>query len=281
MVADLRCFDNTVRADMDMIANLHRIVVEVASIGLVRRSTGYQNNSIRGDVLQTRLWTYLITQPSPIRQYRPREITTACPGPVLLRSPRIMAPLAMIVFPPRIMFCGPAIVARLETLLPVSYILHMNKSFEILLDLLLVKLASNLLFRCTLRARSILDSPCLKYDKLKNECVMSERCDIKGFQAWWITWKLPRSARGMKPPSHLYAELWHNTLTLPNHHRPLHNNLCDSVSPFRKKTRNEGLNESIFSGKNGEICAHGAIWKRRTMVAQNRTPLSFYLHSHF
>ena len=39
MVADLRCFDNTVRADMDMIANLHRIVVEVASIGLVRWST--------------------------------------------------------------------------------------------------------------------------------------------------------------------------------------------------------------------------------------------------
>ena len=55
MVADLRCFDNTVRADMDMIANLHRVVVEVASIGLVRRSTGYQNNSIRGDVLQTGL----------------------------------------------------------------------------------------------------------------------------------------------------------------------------------------------------------------------------------
>ena len=75
-------------------------------------------------------------------------------------------------------------MARLETLLPVSYILHMNKSFEILLDLLLVKLVSNLLFRCTLHARSILDSPCLKYDKLKNECVMSERCDIKGFQAW-------------------------------------------------------------------------------------------------
>ena len=55
MVADLRCFDNTVRADMDMITNLHRIVVKVASIGLVRWSTGYQNNSIRGDVLQTRL----------------------------------------------------------------------------------------------------------------------------------------------------------------------------------------------------------------------------------
>ena len=55
MVADLRCFDNTVRADMDMITNLHRIVVKVASIGLVRWSTGYQNNSIRGDVLQIRL----------------------------------------------------------------------------------------------------------------------------------------------------------------------------------------------------------------------------------
>ena len=55
MVADLRCFDNTVRADMDMITNLHRIVVKVASIGLVRWSTGYQNSSIRGDVLQIRL----------------------------------------------------------------------------------------------------------------------------------------------------------------------------------------------------------------------------------
>ena len=55
MVADLRCFDNTVRADMDMIANLHWIVVEVASIVLVRWSTGYQNNSICGDVLQTGL----------------------------------------------------------------------------------------------------------------------------------------------------------------------------------------------------------------------------------
>lgn len=33
----------------------------------------------------------------------------------------MMAPLDMIVLPPRIMFCGPAIVARRETLLPVSF----------------------------------------------------------------------------------------------------------------------------------------------------------------
>ena len=68
----------------------------------------------------TRSIPYLMMQPSPTRQYLPREITTACPGPVLRRSPRMMAPFAMIVFPPRMMFCGPAMVARRETLLPVS-----------------------------------------------------------------------------------------------------------------------------------------------------------------
>jgi hypothetical protein len=62
-----------------------------------------------------------MTQPSPTRQYLPSEMTTACPGPVRLRSPRMMAPLEMMVLPPRIMFCGPAIVARRETLLPVSF----------------------------------------------------------------------------------------------------------------------------------------------------------------
>jgi len=62
-----------------------------------------------------------MTQPSPTKQYRPREITTACPGRDWRRSPRIIAPLEMMVLPPRIMFCGPAIVARLETLFPVSW----------------------------------------------------------------------------------------------------------------------------------------------------------------
>lgn len=33
----------------------------------------------------------------------------------------MMAPLDIIVLPPRMMFCGPAIVARRETLLPVSF----------------------------------------------------------------------------------------------------------------------------------------------------------------
>lgn len=65
--------------------------------------------------------TNLMMQPSPIRQYLPKDITTACPGPVLLRSPRMIAPLDMIVLPPRMIFCGPAIVARRETLLPVSF----------------------------------------------------------------------------------------------------------------------------------------------------------------
>lgn len=33
----------------------------------------------------------------------------------------MIAPLDMIVLPPRMIFCGPAIVARRETLLPVSF----------------------------------------------------------------------------------------------------------------------------------------------------------------
>lgn len=47
---------------------------------------------------------YLMTQPSPTKQYLPKEITTACPGPVRRRSPRIIAPLEIIVLPPRMMF---------------------------------------------------------------------------------------------------------------------------------------------------------------------------------
>ena len=63
-----------------------------------------------------------MTQPSPTRQYLPSEITTAWPGPVRLKSPRMIAPLDIIVLPPRMMFCGPAIVARRDTLFPVSWI---------------------------------------------------------------------------------------------------------------------------------------------------------------
>ena len=70
--------------------------------------------------------TYRITHPSPMRQYLPRDITTAWPGPVRRRSPRMMAPLAMMVFPPRMMFCGPEMVALRETLFPVSYTVCMH-----------------------------------------------------------------------------------------------------------------------------------------------------------
>lgn len=63
---------------------------------------------------------HLITHPSPMRQYRPSDITTAWPGPVRRRSPRMIAPLAMMVFPPSMMFCGPEMVALRETLFPVS-----------------------------------------------------------------------------------------------------------------------------------------------------------------
>lgn len=60
--------------------------------------------------------------PSPIRQYLPKEITTVCPLPVRLKSPRMIAPFEIIVFPPRIMFCGPAMIALRDTLFPVSWI---------------------------------------------------------------------------------------------------------------------------------------------------------------
>lgn len=66
--------------------------------------------------------TYRIMHPSPIKQYLPKEITTVCPLPVRLKSPRMIAPFEMIVFPPRIMFCGPAIIALRDTLFPVSWI---------------------------------------------------------------------------------------------------------------------------------------------------------------
>lgn len=104
-------------SDMNMVSYFHRIVIEISTIRFV-------GGPIRVLICYIFQWyekrTYLMTQPSPTRQYLPKEITTACPGPVRLRSPRIIAPLEMMVFPPRIIFCGPAIVARLETLLPVS-----------------------------------------------------------------------------------------------------------------------------------------------------------------
>jgi len=70
-----------------------------------------------------------MTHPSPTRQYLPNDITTACPGPVRLRSPRMIAPLEIMVFPPKMMFCGPAIVALRETLLPVSFMCVLYRSW--------------------------------------------------------------------------------------------------------------------------------------------------------
>ena len=64
--------------------------------------------------------TYRITHPSPIKQYLPREMTTVWPLPVRLKSPRMIAPFEMIVLPPRMIFCGPAMIALRDTLLPVS-----------------------------------------------------------------------------------------------------------------------------------------------------------------
>lgn len=83
-----------------MVSDLHRIVVEIAAICLVRWPTrAYVHKGRRAFVI-----AYLITQPSPTRQYLPKEITTACPGPVRLKSPRMMAPLEMIVLPPKMIF---------------------------------------------------------------------------------------------------------------------------------------------------------------------------------
>lgn len=58
---------------------------------------------VRANLLSSAM-THLIVQPSETRQYLPREMTTACPGPVLRRSPLMIAPLEMMVFPPRMMF---------------------------------------------------------------------------------------------------------------------------------------------------------------------------------
>lgn len=54
-----------------------------------------------------------MTVPSPMRQYRPREMTTDGfePAPDLRRSPRMIEWGWMMVLPPRMMFCGPWIVA--------------------------------------------------------------------------------------------------------------------------------------------------------------------------
>lgn len=105
---------------MHKVPDFHGIVVEVSSICLVWRSKyRYLQPS---ETSRRAVITYLITQLSPTTQYLPKEMTTACPGPVRLRSPRMIAELDIIVFPPRIMFCGPAIVALLDTLLPVSYV---------------------------------------------------------------------------------------------------------------------------------------------------------------
>ena len=123
MVPNRRSFNNTPSADMNMITDLHRIVVEVASVGFIWRPA-MKDHQLQFQCFHDSRVTHRTIHPSLIRQYLPREITTAWPGPVRLRSPRMIAVPEMIVFPPRMMFCGPAIVARRDTLLPVSYLVH-------------------------------------------------------------------------------------------------------------------------------------------------------------
>lgn len=116
VISYLCSFDDAVCAYVHMIAYLHGIVVEVASVCLVWRSAGAAQLcrwAIRADA-------YLMIQPSPTKQYLPSDMTTTCHGPVRLSSPRIIAPLDMIVLPPRIMFCGPAMVVILCYQCPVT-----------------------------------------------------------------------------------------------------------------------------------------------------------------
>jgi hypothetical protein len=114
VIPNRRGFHYRASTDVNVIAYFHGVVVEVPSVGLVRWSMGGEDSQSAG------LTTDLIIHPSPIRQYLPRDITTVWPGPVRRRSPLIIAPLAMIVLPPKMIFCGPAMVALRETLLPVS-----------------------------------------------------------------------------------------------------------------------------------------------------------------
>jgi hypothetical protein len=120
VISDGGCLDNRVGSDVDIVSDLHRIVVEISAVCFIWWS-GYSMRVAKWTTKRRKKGRDLMTHPSPTRQYRPKEMTTACPGPVRRRSPRIIAPLEMMVFPPRMMFCGPAIVARRDTLFPVSY----------------------------------------------------------------------------------------------------------------------------------------------------------------
>lgn len=120
MVADGCCFNDGVGTNMNVVSDLHWIIIEISAVRFVWWPVGEETLCVMG-IRWHGMSANLMMQPSPTRQYLPRDMTTAWPGPVLLRSPRIIAPLDMIVLPPRIMFCGPAIVARRETLLPVSF----------------------------------------------------------------------------------------------------------------------------------------------------------------
>lgn len=117
MVAYRCCFDDGVGSNVNVVSDLHRIVIEISAVRFVRRPSE-DGRRVDGN---SKGQKYLMIQLSPTRQYLPKDMTTACPGPVLLRSPRMIALLDMMVLPPRMMFCGPAIVARRETLLPVSF----------------------------------------------------------------------------------------------------------------------------------------------------------------
>lgn len=93
-------FYNGIGSNVDMVAYFHWVVVEISAISLIWRPELIVKFDVEGRTRQA----YLITQPSPTRQYLPKEITTACPGPVRLKSPRMIAPLEMTVLPPRMIF---------------------------------------------------------------------------------------------------------------------------------------------------------------------------------
>jgi len=103
VIPDGGSLHNSVGTNVNMISDLHGIIIKVATVRLVRWSRNIKDESVYS-VSGKKVECDLKTQPSPTRQYLPNEMTTAWPGPVRLRSPRMMAPLDIIVFPPKIMF---------------------------------------------------------------------------------------------------------------------------------------------------------------------------------
>lgn len=116
--ADLGSLEDGTSADCDMVANLHGIVREGAGNQRARRSgsrrTPCRSCTADGRPHPRRSGSTCLRARQRLRVEldKPIAITTVCPEPARLRSPRITAAVWMIVLPPRMMFWLPAIVCR-------------------------------------------------------------------------------------------------------------------------------------------------------------------------